>query len=218
MKIYSSSDFVDVIDVTLFKFNHYDNLIWTKCLNQLDYMRVDDESILITPYQLQTLFEYNFEKEIKRIKAITFELIHKDASSLFFMHKIVEDFERLKWIKLTLSKRRNFSRMVEDYEKTSRQIKYSYKIIRTTVRLNEFLDLTDIKKINVFLKESGLFKTNPYELMSMRHLALTIEGILGSKDMSDSTAEALAAILDVIDPKMEGENPEVMLVTDWWDI
>jgi hypothetical protein len=215
MKIYNSSDFVDVIDVTLFKYNHYDNLIWTKCLNQLDYMRVDDESILVTPYQLETMFEYNFEKEIRRIKAITFELIHKDASSLFFLHKIVEDFGRLKWIKLTLSKRRNFSRVIEDFENTTRQIKYSYKILRATVRLSEFIDVHEIKKINPLLRSAGLIGEKPYNSMPIKRLTMGVESILGSEDMSDQTAESLAMILDIIDHKLEGDNPEVLLVTDW---
>ena len=47
MRVYSAAAMCDVIDVTLFKFNHYDNLIWTKALNQLDYLQADDNSIII---------------------------------------------------------------------------------------------------------------------------------------------------------------------------
>lgn len=216
MKIYSSADFVDVIDVTLFKYNHYDNLIWTKCLNQLDYMKVDDDSILINPYQLEKLFELNFEKEIRRIKAVTFELIHKDASSLFFLHKILEDFSRLKWIKLTISRRRNFSRMVEDFEKTSRQIKYSYRIVHATLRLNEFLPPEMCISLNPFLKDVGLIDSDkPYSLTRVKTLVHGIETILNLRDITDEQAESLAMLLDFIDFKLEGDNPDVMLVTEW---
>lgn len=219
MKLYNSADLVDVIDVTLFKYNHYDNLIWTKCLNQVDYNRVSEDEILVTPYQLETLFELNFEKDIRRIKSINFELVHKDASSLFFLHKILEDFRRLKWIKITLSKRRNFSRMVEDFENSSRQIKYSYKILHSTVRLNEFLDLEMITSLNSFFKKAGILTSDrPYSNIKANNLVLSTEALLNDDDLSDVQVEALAVILDFIDSKMQGDDPEIMFVTEWWYI
>ena len=216
MQIYNSADFVDVIDVTLFKFNHYDNLIWTKCLNQLDYMQVDEDSILVTPDQLEALFEANFERDLRRIKSITFELVHKDASSLFFLHKILEDFYRLKWIKLTISRRRNFSRIVEDFEKSARHIKYSYKIVSATLRLNEFLPYETLTTLNPLFEKVGLIDNiKPYARHKIKRIIHSIELILNTEDVSEDQAEALSMLLDFIDPKMEGDNPDMMLVTEW---
>lgn len=216
MNVFNSADFVDVIDVTLFKYNHYDNLIFTKCLNQLDYLRVDDDSILVTPDQLQALFELNFEKDLRRINAITFELIHKDASSLFFLNKILEDFYRLKWVKLTLSKRRNFSRLVEDFEKTSRQIKYSYRVVHSTIRLNELMDVDTILKLNSRFEGVGLLdKKTPYSRRKLKTIIYGLESIMHNADIDEEEAEAISLLFDVIDSKLEGDNPDVLLVTEW---
>ena len=68
------------------------------------------------------------------------------------------------------------------------------------------------------LKSANLIGEKPYNSMPIKRLTMGVESILGSQDMSDQTAEALAVILDIIDHKMEGDNPEVLLVTDWWDI
>ena len=135
--------------------------------------------------------------------------------STFNQLKINSIFILLKWIKLTLSKRRNFSRVIEDFENTTRQIKYSYKILRATVRLSEFIDVHEIKKINPLLRSAGLIGEKPYNSMPIKRLTMGVESILGSEDMSDQTAESLAMILDIIDHKLEGDNPEVLLVTDW---
>jgi len=215
MKIYSSAVMCDVIDVTLFKFNHYDNLIWTKCLNQLDYMRVDENTIVVSPYQLQTLLDLNFNRELKRIKSITFELIHRDASSLFFLDKIVEEFENLKWIKLSLSKSRTFSRMIEDFEGSNRQIKYSYKILKATIRLTDFLQISDVVKLNTVLKDIGLIIDKPYKSHKVRDMIIQLEMAMNSDMVDDHTAEVISFILDTLDNKMEGDNPDILLVTDW---
>jgi hypothetical protein len=215
MRVYSAAAMCDVIDVTLFKFNHYDNLIWTKALNQLDYLQADDNSIIISPEQMQLLLDSNFGREIKRIKATTFELIHRDASSIFFLDKIVEEFENLKWIKLSLSKSRSFSRMVEDFEGGNRQIKYSYKILKATLRLSDFLPVADINRINKPLKQIGIIIDKPYKTHATRDLVMQIEMAMNSDTVDDTSAEILSFILDVIDNKLEGDNPDILFVTDW---
>jgi len=215
MRIYNSASMCDVIDVTLFKFNHYDNLIWTKAINQIDYLRIDDDAIIVSPDQMQMLLDMNFSREIKRIKSITFELIHRDASSIFFLDKIIDEFENLKWIKLSLSKSRTFSRITEDFENSNRQIKYSYKILKATLRLNSFLPLNDIKEINTILKDVGIIVDKPYKSHMMRDLMIQLEIAMNSESVHDNSAEIISYILDVIDHKLEGDNPEVLFVTDW---
>ena len=80
-------------------------------------------------------------------------------------------------------------------------------------RLN--LKIHEIKKINPLLRSAGLIGEKPYNSMPIKRLTMGVESILGSEDMSDQTAESLAMILDIIDHKLEGDNPEVLLVTDW---
>lgn len=207
---------VDVIDVTLFKFNHYDNLIWTKCLNQVDYMAVKDDQILISPYQLQMLLEVNFERELNRLQAVTFDLIHKDASSLFFLSRLLEDFENLKWIKITLNRKRHFSRMVEDFSGSTRQIKYSFKVLKATIRLTHMLPLDLIRGINPILNDLGMLnKDKPFDTIKLKSLIVGLETALASMEIEEEIAEGISFILDNFDQKIENDNPDILLVTDW---
>ena len=207
---------VDVIDVTLFKFNHYDNLIWTKCLNQVDYMAVKDDQILISPYQLQMLLEVNFERELNRLQAVTFDLIHKDASSLFFLSRLLEDFENLKWIKITLNRKRHFSRMVEDFSGSTRQIKYSFKVLKATIRLTHMLPLDLIRGINPILNDLGMLnKDKPFGTIKLKSLIVGLETALASMEIEEEIAEGISFILDNFDQKIENDNPDILLVTDW---
>lgn len=204
----------DVIDITLYKFNYYDNLIWTKCLNQIDYMIVDDDSILVTPRQLEALFDLNFDRILRKLEATTPELIHRDAHSIYFINRLNTEFSRLKWVKLTLSRNRNFSRIVD--VNGVKNIKYSFKVIKTTLRLSELFEYPDIQELNPILHKLGLIKNKPYNHVSTHNLINKIDdAINGGMELSEHQVELLASILDILDFKIETDNPEVLLVTDW---
>jgi len=213
MDSFNTASMCDVIDITLYKFNYYDNLIWTKCLNQLDYSNVNEDSILVTPYQLRLLLDLNFKRELMKIRAIALELIHRDANSIYFLNKILTDFDRLKYIKLTFSKSRYFSRMVQIDD--DKQIKYSFKILRATLRLNQILSFDQIKAINPVLKELNIIKDKQYSRGSTGDLLRLFERALNTMDITDEQVDILAVLMDVLSYKLETDNPEILLVTDW---
>ena len=214
MREFSPATMCDVIDITLFKFNHYDNLIWTKCLNQVDYTIVDDSSILVTPAQLDMLFELNFERILRKLEATTPELIHYDAHSIYFIDRLMSEFSRLKWVKLTLSRDRNFSRVTGTSE--TKSIKYSFKILKTTLRLSEMFSTEDIELINPVLKKNGLIKEKPYNRLRVQSLLATLDTIISNdSELTDHQVGILSVITDTLEFKIEADNPEVLLVTDW---
>lgn len=216
MQGFNTASMCDIIDITLYKYNHYDNLIWTKCINQIDFMRYDEDSILVTPYQLEMLLDINFKRELMKIRAISFELIHRDANSLYFIDKILKDFEKLKWIKLTLSKTRNFSRAVKVSNTTDQQIKYSFKIVKATLRLNELFDIQQIESINPVLKRLNVLENEkPYNLIKAGSLLNALDIALNTYELNDDQAEILATMLDALSFKIENDNPDILLVTDW---
>lgn len=216
MQGFNTGSMCDIIDVTLYKFNHYDNLIWTKCMNQIDYTQYNQDSILVTPYQLKTLLHLNFKRELLKIRSISFDLIHKDANSLYFLDTILKDFDKLKWIKLTLSKTRNFSRVINLGNSNDKQIKYSFKIVKATLRLNQLMSQEDLESINPILVQLKVVsKSKPYNMLPAASLLTALDMALNTYEISDSQAECLARILDTLSFKIESDNPDILLVTDW---
>lgn len=213
MQHFNTGSVCDVIDITLYKFNYYDNLIWTKCLNQLDFVKIDESSILITSTQLKKLFEYNFKREILKIRSISFDLIHKEASSIYFINQLLSDFNNLKWIKLTHSKTRKFSRVVDI--KNQKSLKFSFKILKITIRLNNFLNFDEIQLINPILKKYNLIKNKPYNKLKLSEILRAFDNCLNIENITNDQAELLTIIMDNIDYKCELDNPDVILVTDW---
>ena len=215
MQQFSSSSMCDVIDITLFKSNYYDNLIFTKCLNQVDYTIINDESILVTPRQLRELLDLNFTRELRKLGTVNSELLHRDANSIYFIDRFLEDFTNLKWVKLNLNNSRNFSRLVETNGQKS--IKYSFKILKTTFRLNHVFTVEEIQILNPVLMQYGLLKHGtPYNTIKTTNLLDVIEEAINTdSSLDDPAVDLLARMIDSIEFKMEIDNPEVLLVTDW---
>ena len=153
MRYFNTGSVCNVVDITLYKFNYYDNLIWTKCLNQIDFIKIDESSILITPNQLRALFERNFKREIIKTRSISFELIHKEANSIYFINELLKDFDNLKWIKLTQSKSRKFSRVVEI--KDHKELRFSFRILKITLRLSDILDFEQTEQHSSTIDKHG---------------------------------------------------------------
>lgn len=214
MQEFNPSSMCDVVDITLYKNNYYDNLIFTKCLNQVDYTVITDDSILVTPRQLSMLLELNFEREIRKIEATSADLLHKDANSIFFIDRLIQDFYNLKWVKLNLFKTRHFSRVVETNGQKS--IKFSFKVLKTTLRLNELFSLDEIAKMNPILKKRGIIKAKPYAKVMTKDLLHHLDQIVNlDNDIDDDTAALFIRMIEAFEFKYEIDNPEVLLVTDW---
>ena len=83
------------------------------------------------------------------------------------------------------------------------------------MRLSDFLPVADINRINKPLKQIGIIIDKPYKTHATRDLVMQIEMAMNSDTVDDTSAEILSFILDVIDNKLEGDNPDILFVTDW---
>lgn len=221
MRHYSTFNTVDVIDIILYKYNYYDNRIWTGIKNQMNYMAVNEQSILVSPSSLKEYVEKTYPNELNKFKSIGSEFLHKDANSIYFLNLLLSQMQKLKWVKLTLDKSKNYSRLVSDGASSTR-INFSYKILHVTLRLFELFEEDELVDFNEILKQCNLLGENkPYERHKLDQIVLKLETWLNAAELHveddtiDEKIELVSMILDIIEPKLEGDNPEVLLVTDY---
>ena len=215
---FSTTDTVDVIDIILYKYNYYDNKIWTGVKNKMDFIPVNEQSVLISPTLLKDYIDKAYPNELNKFKSIGSEFLHKDANSIYFMHLMLSQMKHLKWVKLTLDKSKNYSRLVADGTGEKR-ISFSYKILHATFRLyNIFDEDEDFEGINKILYSIDLLsKGKPYKRHKLSDMLDKLEMWMEANalDFDNELVECIGILLDTIEPKMEGDNPEVLLVTDY---
>jgi hypothetical protein len=221
MKNFSTYNAVDVIDIILYKYNYYDNKIWTGIKNQINYMTVNEQSVLVSPAALKEYIEKTYPNELNKFKSIGSEFLHKDANSIYFLNLLLSQMQQLKWVKLTLDKSKNYSRLINDGGQSPR-INFSYKILHITLRLFDLFQEDELEDINKILTGLKLLRNGkPYERHRLDHFVSMLDRWMNNADLNphdhtpDEQVELVAMILDIIEAKLEGDNPEVLLVTDY---
>lgn len=212
---FSTFNSIDIIDIVLYKYNYYDNRLWAGAKNKLRYIEINPQSILVSPEDVKNHLEVTYPNELNKFKAIGSEFLHKEANSIYFMNRFLIQMPKMKWIKLTLDKSKNYSRVIGNESQTSKSINFSYKILHATVRLYDIFSEEELLALNKILLELDLLEPHiPYMRHSLNEIVDKLDNWLNSAD-ADNEIDVVAILLDMIDPKMQGDNPEILLVTDY---
>lgn len=212
---FSTFKAIDIIDIVLYKYNYYDNRLWVGAKNKLRYIEINPQSILVSPEDVKRHIETTYPNELNKFKAIGSEFLHKEANSIYFMNRFLIQMPKMKWIKLTLDKSKNYSRVIGNESQTSKSINFSYKVLHATIRLYDVFTEEELLALNKILLELNLLEPHiPYMRHSLSEIVDKLDHWLNSAD-SDNEIDVVAILLDMIDPKMQGDNPEVLLVTDY---
>lgn len=202
------------IDITLYKYNYIDYKIYTQLNNQVDFIEVDPDSIIVSSEQMRLFLEKNYRSDLNKFKSIGSDMIHKEINSTFFLYKMCEEMENLKYIKITLNKKKDYSRLVD--LDGSKLLQFNFKIMSATIRLADIFSEKDLKRANKALQKIGLLRENtPFIRIKGRDLGSIIDSNISDMDGGDSEFAPLLDILDILDHKMEQDDSLILLITDY---
>jgi len=204
--------FAEVVDITLYRYNSVDNRIWAILKNSEAHKKLSSHSILVSSDSLKEILLAHFRKEINRVESLHSSIVHKEATSVYFLWKMLEDLLGLRWVKFTLNSNVAYNRVVDiDDMKT---IKYSVKVVRGTLRMFDIFNPAQLPLINTILHKAHVLKQNQqFTIIKVEDLMTKLD-ILLAKNNSSEIATPVNAILAEID-QYHTDNPELLLVTDF---
>lgn len=204
--------FAEVVDITLYRYNSVDNRIWAILKNSEAHKKLSKHSILVSSDSLKEILLAHFRKEINRVESLHSSIVHKEATSVYFLWKMLEDLLGLRWVKFTLNSNVAYNRVVDiDDMKT---IKYSVKVVRGTLRMFDIFNPAQLPLINTILYKAHILKQNQqFTIIKVEDLMTKLD-ILLAKNNSSEIATPVNAILAEID-QYHTDNPELLLVTDF---
>lgn len=204
--------FAEVVDITLYRYNSVDNRIWAILKNSEAHKKLSKHSILVSSDSLKEILLAHFRKEINRVESLHSSIVHKEATSVYFLWKMLEDLLGLRWVKFTLNSNVAYNRIVDiDDMKT---IKYSVKVVRGTLRMFDIFNPAQLPLINTILHKANVLKPNQQFTIIKVEDFMTKLDILLAKNNSSEIATPVNAILAEID-QYHTDNPELLLVTDF---
>lgn len=204
--------FAEVVDITLYRYNSVDNRIWAMLRNSEAHKKLSKHSVLVSSDTLKEILLTHFRKEINRVESLHSSIVHKEATSVYFLWKMLEDLLGLRWVKFTLNSNVAYNRVVDiDDMKT---IKYSVKVVRGTLRMFDIFNPAQLPLINTILHKANVLKPNQqFTIIKVEDLMTKLDVLL-AKNNSSEIATPVNAILAEID-QYHTDNPELLLVTDF---
>ena len=202
------------IDVTLYKYNYIDNKLWAQIQNDTDFIELGNDSIMVSSSQLKFILDTYYQNSINKIKSIGSDFMHKEINTVFFLFQILIEMENLQYIKLTLNKDKKYSRIIE--VDGVKMIQFSFKLLTATLRLYDLYEDDELPFVNQILEELEILEPGvPYTRLNAKELYNSILVYLEEKDPDDIEAGIVTDILDILESKIEKEDPLLLLITDY---
>jgi len=204
--------FSEITDIVLYRYNSVDSKIWALIRKTNSFRNLDSDSILVEASAVRSILLNNFRKEINKFQAIETAMIYKEATSTYFIWKMLEDMPNLKWIKIDFVRNAGYSRIVSvDEMKT---IKFSIKVIRGTFRTFDFFNSQQMPHVNMILLRSGILKDNKhYNVIKLQPMLKSLDIFLSEHNTSEN-ATIIMRVIEVLEA-YENDNPEVLVITDY---
>ena len=214
MQQFEFSSMPTAIDVTLYKYNYIDNKLWAQIQNDIDFIELGNDSIMVSSSQLKFILDKYYQSSINKIKSVGSDVMHKEINTVFFLFQILLEMQNLQYIKFTLNKDKKYSRIIEN--DGVKMIQFSFKLLTATLRLYDLYDELELQSVNKILEELEILEPAiPYTRLNAKDLYNTILFYLEEKDPEDAEAGIITDILDILESKIEKEDPLLLLITDY---
>lgn len=207
-----NDNFTEIIDIILNRYNLIDSRIWSLIKRENNHRVVNIDSVLIDRNTLENILLNNFKQHINRFQSIEGSIIFKEANTVYFIWKLLNETKNLSWIKINLVKNSKYSRVVDvDEVKT---IKFSIKTIRGTFRIFDHFEKSQVPAVNHFLRKINIFTdSKPYKVIPLSALFSAFDSNPDLYNINE-----FANIINIMSSKLEryeADNPEVLIVTDY---
>jgi hypothetical protein len=203
-----------IIDATLYRYNYIDYRMWAQIRNQLDYKEMGRNSMIISSKQLKDFVAINYKDEINKVASYGFQVPRKEATSIYFMHRVTTEMVNLKYIKLTLDSDKSYTRVIEDDD--DKTIKYDFAILKATLNLADVFDEPELIELNKILENTGLLKPGKtYFNLQFLEIFNRLEIHLNTLGKESIESLIVLALLDALEISIDKENPMLMVITDY---
>jgi hypothetical protein len=208
----NKDNFTEVVDIVLYKYNAIDAKLWSLICRSGLVRKVSRDSLVIGTGELRNIMLRNFSSEINKFRVVEDSMLYKDATSIYFIWKMMEEMHNLTWLKINLSLNAKYSRIIAvDQLKT---IRFSTKIVRGTFRTFDHFKQHDMTLVNIILYRAKLLVNGrPY-------YRVKLVDMLNSLDMymSEHNTTEVGRVVDLVISQLErfeNDNPEVLIITDY---
>jgi len=204
------------ISFTLYKFDYIDGIIISRVLRECkNWNETNPNLYTVNLDEFKTAVLGNLRLKGEVLKANSTNLVSSPdlkPNSIHFLWYIMSMLPNLSWLTFNISNNKKFSRLVNIDNKPL--INFHFKITEgifdlTKIYRHDDLDIINKKIIEIGIMPNKYLERSPYFYMKTSALfeiltQLEMDGLLDTFDL-----------LDKIDPKLEEDDPILLIITDY---
>jgi hypothetical protein len=201
------------IRFTLYRYDYIDGILISTLTRECENISIEENVYTIA----KDSFEYAIKNSprLKKIAKKT-ELLKpgtkQSVNSLFFLWQIVKGFPNIEFLSFTISKEKEFSRVVR--VGNNDVVNFIYYIEEGFMDLTQILPREDLDLFNRQAIKHGML-TNRY-LNRSPYFYSTAELVFNVVEATAlAGSEEAGNLLEFIDPKLESDNPILLVKTDY---
>lgn len=206
------------ISFTLYKYNHIDSIIISNVLRECKNYSTNESSryhytVKTEDFKNAINLSARLKAEVK--KAIDFNQnkpLNVKYNSIIFLWIIFERLSNLEWLTFDISFDQKFSRVINIENK--KLLNFNFKIEEGIFNLADVFNRRDIDEINKKFINAGIMDNKYLTRYSYFYLKTSYFFDVLSELAVDNVIDAFS-VLDKIDPKLEEDDPVLLVITDY---
>ena len=203
------------ISFTLYRYDYIDSLIISRVLKECKNHSTDVKGtykISIEGFKRAVETSPRLQKEVDRAKHSVIPTPTLKVNSIFFLWHIMEALNNLKWLIFKISEEKEYSRILEVQDKEI--LTFQYSITEGVFNLTEILNREELDEFNKEVISLGLMENKYFDRVSYFWMrAANFFDIISSFEKRGSNISM--KIFQSVDPKIDEDDPNLLIVTDY---
>lgn len=203
------------IQFTLFKYDYFDSIILSRVKKECKNLSTIDGEITVKVSSFLNAIKTSKRIKNELDKAEDFGFLHNPnikPNSVYFLSSILKRLENLQFLTIIVNDDKKYSRLVK--HETGEVLSFHFSILEGVFDLTQLLSREELDTFNKSIidfkiMENKYLERKPYFYMK----ATALTDILTSLEM-DGVLSTFT-ILDQLDPKLEEDDPILLVKTDY---
>lgn len=197
-----------IIEIVLYRNNWKDNQLIHTLKRNSNMFNINEkkDSFFVGVEDFNLCLE-KFDKEIKKFDSISEDNLLDSVNSLYFLKNVFGVFENLHFIKVNISNKRLYTRVVQE------SISFSLKVVYSKVLLDSYLDPKNKRSIINVFEKIGIIRND--DRFEDTYVSIRLSNLISKIKLEykhEKQAEILEVLFYIIDEKTEVDDPMILFI------
>lgn len=197
-----------IIEIVLYRNNWKDNqLIHTLKRNSNMFNINEKKDSFFVGIEDFNLCLGKFDKEIKKFDSISEDNLLDSVNSLYFLKNVLGVFENLHFIKVNVSNKRLYTRVVHE------NISFSLKVVYSKVLLDSYVDPKTKRSLIKVFEKIGIIRND--DRFEDTYVSIRLSNLISRIKLEykqERQSEILEVLFYIIDEKTEVDDPMILFI------